>query len=334
VVLVPGEDDTEELLVLAEELMSALTAPLAVRGHLHTVSVSIGVTIGRSSHSHPDVVLREADLALLRAKRSGRTRIEVYDPAQDKAATLHDLELEQALRSALADNHGLIPYFQPIVSLADNIPVGYEALIRWRHDEDGMLAPQDFLPMAEQAGLIVPLGWWMLSVSCLAAQDVRLTGGWSRWISVNASASQLGRGQLLTEIRRALDASALPPHRLHLEITESALVNASPAVVKEVRELADLGVQVALDDFGTGYSSLSLLRDLPVATVKIDRSFVTPIATDRATRAIVRSVIALCQELAITTIAEGIETQEQLTSLRALGCNLGQGYLLGRPSPL
>jgi EAL domain-containing protein (putative c-di-GMP-specific phosphodiesterase class I) len=121
---------------------------------------------------------------------------------------------------------------------------------------------------------------------------------------------------------------------LHLEITESALVDASPAVVKEVREVSDLGVQIALDDFGTGYSSLSLLRDLPVATVKIDRSFVTPIATDRPTRAIVRSVIALCQELAITTIAEGIETQEQLTSLRALGCNLGQGYLLGRPSPL
>jgi len=334
VVLVPGEDDTEELLALAEQLMSALTAPLAVRGHRHTVSVSIGVTIGRGSHSHPDEVLREADLALLRAKRSGRTRIEVYDPAQDKAATLHDLELEQALRSALAGNHGLLPYFQPIVSLADNIPVGYEALIRWRHDQDGMLAPHDFLPMAEQAGLIVPLGWWMLSVSCLAAQDVRLTGGWSRWISVNASASQLGRGQLLPEIRRALEASGLPPHRLHLEITESALVNASPAVVKEVREVADLGVQVALDDFGTGYSSLSLLRDLPVATVKIDRSFVTPIATDRATRAIVRSVIALCQELSITTIAEGIETQEQLTSLRALGCNLGQGYLLGRPSPL
>jgi len=334
VVLVPGEDDTDELLALAEELMAALTAPLEIRGHRHTVSVSIGVTVGRGSHSHPDEVLREADLALLRAKRSGRTRIEVYDPAQDKAATLHDLELEQALRSALADNHGLIPYFQPIVSLADNIPVGYEALIRWRHEQDGMLAPHDFLPMAEQVGLIVPLGWWMLAVSCQAAQDVRLTGGWSRWISVNVSASQLGRGQLLPEVRRALDASGLPAHRLHLEITESALVNASPAVVKEVREVADLGAQIALDDFGTGYSSLSLLRELPVGTVKIDRSFVTPIATDRATRAIVRSVIALCQELSITTIAEGIETQEQLTSLRALGCNLGQGYLLGRPNAL
>lgn len=334
VVLVPGEDDTEELRSLAEELAAALASPLAVRGHRHTVSLSIGISVGQPSHGHPDEALREADLAMLRGKRNGRTRIEVYDPAQDKPATLHDLELEQALRSALADNHGLLPYFQPIVSLADNVPVGYEALIRWRHELDGLLDPDDFLPIAEQAGLIVPLGWWMLSVSCLAAKDVRLTDGWSRWVAVNASASQLGRGQLLDEIRRALDASELPPERLHLEITESALVSASPAVVKEVREVSDLGVRIALDDFGTGYSSLSLLRDLPVSTVKIDRSFVTPIATDQATRAIVRSVIGLCQELNITTVAEGIETQEQLTSLRALGCNLGQGYLLGRPRPL
>lgn len=334
VVLVPGEDDLGELRGLAEDLAAALTAPVEVRGHRHTVSLSIGITVGRPTHSHPDEVLREADLAMLRGKRNGRTRIEIYDPTQDKPATLHDLELEQALRSALADNHGLIPYFQPIVSLADNTPVGYEALIRWRHDQDGLLDPDDFLPMAEQAGLIVPLGWWMLAVSCLAAQDIRLTGGWSRWVAVNASASQLGRGQLLEEIGRALHASGLPPERLHLEITESALVDASPAVIKEVREVSDLGVHIALDDFGTGYSSLSLLRDLPVSTVKIDRSFVTPIATDRSTRAIVRSVIALCQELDITTVAEGIETQEQLTSLRALGCTLGQGYLLGRAHPL
>ena len=151
---------------------------------------------------------------------------------------------------------------------------------------------------------------------------------------MNASGSQLGSGQLVPEIRRGLAASGLTPDRLHLEITESALVEASPAAIKEVHEVADLGVRIALDDFGTGYSSLSLLRDLPVSTVKIDRSFVAPIASDRSARAIVRSVIGLCQELDITTVAEGIETQEQLTSVRALGCCQGQGYLLGRPLPL
>lgn len=334
VALIPDEDDPQTLRMMAAQLMSSLKHPLDVRGHLHTVSVSIGITIGGQQHTHPDEVLREADLALLRAKRSGRTRIEIYDPMQDKPATLHDLELEHALRTAITTNRGLIPYFQPIVNLADNVAVGYESLIRWQHPEYGLLHPDEFLPMAEQTGLIVPLGWWMLNTSCQAANDMRLTGGWSRWVAVNASGSQLGRGQLVPEIRRGLEATGLPASRLHLEITESALVDASQAAAKEVRAVADLGVQIALDDFGTGYSSLSLLRDLPVSTVKIDRSFVAPIASDRVARAIVRSVITLCQELNITTVAEGIETEEQLTSLRALGCTQGQGYLLGRPTPL
>lgn len=334
VALVPGEDDAEALRHLGARLLAALDEPVAVRGHLHTMGASIGLTVGTSAHAHPDEVLREADMALLRAKRRGRARVEVYDPTQDKPATLQDLELERSLRVALSEDRGLIPYFQPIIDLSDNIPVGYEALIRWRHPEHGLMDPAAFLPLAERTGLIVPFGWWMLDASCRAAADPRLTGGWARWVAVNASGSQLGRGQLVAEIKHDLDAYGLDASRLHLEITESALVDASPAAIKEVCEVADLGVEIALDDFGTGYSSLSLLRDLPVSTVKIDRSFVAPIAADRSARAIVRSVIGLCQELEITTVAEGIETQEQLTSLRALGCTHGQGYLLGRPAPL
>ena len=334
VALAPGQDDPRRLHELAERLTSALEQPLVIRGHLHTASLSIGITVSGPNHDHPDEVLREADLALLRAKRRGRARVEMYDPTQDKPVTLHELELEHSLRSALADNRGLVPYFQPIVSLLDNAAVGYEALVRWEHAEQGLLDPDDFLPMAEQTGLIVPLGWWMLATCCRAAGDLLLNKGGTQWVAVNASGSQLGRGQLVSEIRRGLAASDLRPDQLHLEITESALVEASPAAIKEVREVADLGVRIALDDFGTGYSSLSLLRDLPVSTVKIDRSFVAPIASDRSARAIVRSVITLCQELEITTVAEGIENQEQLASVRALGCNHGQGYLLGRPLPL
>jgi len=308
--------------------------PIPLRGYQHTVSVSVGVTVFGSRHAHADEVLRDAEQAVLRAKRHGRARVEVYDPTQDKPATVDDLELEHDLRSALADGDGLLPYFQPIVSLETDSPVGYEALIRWAHPQRGLLAPDDFLPLAEQTGLIARLGWWMLDVSCRAAADRQLTGGWSRWVAVNASGSQLGRGQLAPAIRAALDAGRLPPQRLHLEITETALVEASPAAIKEVREVADLGVRIALDDFGTGFSSLSLLRDLPVSTVKIDRSFVKPLSSDRSARAIVRSVIGLCQELGIATVGEGVETEEQVTSLRALGCTLAQGYLLGRPAPL
>jgi diguanylate cyclase (GGDEF)-like protein/PAS domain S-box-containing protein len=334
VAIVPGEADAEALRGVAGSLLAALREPIPLRGYRHTVSMSIGVTVSSPRHAHPDEVLRDADQALRRAKRQGRARVEFYDPTQDHPATVVDLELEDALRTALDGAGGLVPYFQPIVSLDTNAPVGYEALIRWQHPERGLLDPDEFLPMAEQTGLIAPLGWRMVDLCCQAAADQRLTGGWSRWVAVNASGSQLGRSQLATAVRSALDAANLPPERLHLEITETALVEASVAAIKEVREVADMGVRIALDDFGTGYSSLSLLRDLPVSIVKIDRSFIKPIASDRNARAIVRSVIGLCRELGVTTVGEGVETEEQITSLRALGATLAQGYLLGRPAPL
>jgi diguanylate cyclase (GGDEF)-like protein/PAS domain S-box-containing protein len=334
VVIVPDVADPEALRGMAETLLAALREPMELRGYQHTVSISVGITVSSPRHAHADEVLRDAAQALRRAKRHGRARVEFYDPTQDRPATVADLELEYALRTALAGDGGLVPYFQPIVSLDTNAPVGYEALVRWEHPEKGLLEPSEFLPMAEQTGLIAQLGWRMLELSCQAAADPRLTGGWSRWVAVNASGSQLGRGQLRHAVRSALAGAGLPPDRLHLEITETALVEASPAAIKELREVADLGVRIALDDFGTGYSSLSLLRDLPVGVVKIDRSFVKPIASDRNARAIVRSVITLCRELGVTTVGEGVETDEQITSLRALGASLAQGYLLGRPAPL
>jgi diguanylate cyclase (GGDEF)-like protein/PAS domain S-box-containing protein len=334
VVLAPGESDPVALRRFGDELMRVLQQPLTVRGHQHTVSLSVGMTVSRPTHQHADEVLREADQAMLRAKRHGRGRVESYDPTQDKPATVADLELEHDLRDALATGTGLLPYFQPIITLADNTPAGYEALIRWQHPQLGLLDPDAFLPMAEKTGLIVPIGWWMLDVSCQAAMSPEFTAGRDRWVAVNASGSQLGRNQLVPLIRRALSNSGLPPHRLHLEITETALVEASQAAIEEVREVADLGVAIALDDFGTGYSSLTLLRDLPVSTVKIDRSFITPIGVDRSATAIVRRLISLCEELGVTTVAEGVESQQQLTALRALGCTEAQGYLVGAPAPL
>jgi EAL domain-containing protein (putative c-di-GMP-specific phosphodiesterase class I) len=268
---------------------------------------------------------------MLRAKGRGRGRIEVYDPAQDSPATVADLQLEGELRSTLDNRTGLVPFFQPIVQLSDLAVVGHEGLVRWQHPQRGLVAPADFLPLAERSGLIVPLGWWMLEVCCQALRSADQTHNNPGFVSVNVSGSQLGRGQLAPAIRHALGVSDLDPSHLHLEITESALVETTPTVLRELNEVTQMGVPIALDDFGTGYSSLSMLRDLPVSAVKIDRSFVGPIAREQGTTAIVHRVVELCHDLGIKSIAEGIETSQQANVLRDLGCTHGQGYLFGRP---
>ena len=326
--------DVESLRHVAQLMLDALREPIRLHDYEHTASVSVGATLSRPWHQDAEKVLLDADQALLQAKRLGRARIEIYDPRQDTSATVEDLELERALRDALTwGGRGLIPYFQPIIDLSDDAVVGYEALVRWVHPARGMLDPNEFLPMAEETGLVVPLGWRMLKLSCEAARSLRSPAVLRPWIAVNVSGSQLGRGQVADAVRAALAEFALQPRDLHLEITETALVEAPAIAIAEIREVAAIGVRIALDDFGTGYSSLSLLRDLPVSTVKIDASFIGPITHDRTAIAITSSVISLCRELGITTVAEGIETPRQLDSLRAMGCNLAQGYLLGSPGP-
>jgi diguanylate cyclase (GGDEF)-like protein/PAS domain S-box-containing protein len=330
----PAIGGRSEIYQLGQQALQLLAAPIRLRNREHTVSISIGVTATRPMHRHADEVLGEAEKAMRRAKRQGPGRIEVYDPTQDQPATVQDLELEQALRTSLASETGLLTYLQPIVALADSSIVGYESLVRWKHPTLGMLLPGRFLPMAEDTGLIVSLGWWMLRSSTAALNDPELSDSGQRWVSVNVSGSQLGRGQLLPVLSRALEEARIRPSQLHLEITETALIEASSSSIEEVHQVADLGVAVALDDFGTGYSSLTLLRDMPVSIVKIDRSFIAPVGVDRSATAIVRRVIALCQELGVVTVAEGVETQSQLTALRALGCTQAQGYLIGSPIPV
>jgi diguanylate cyclase (GGDEF)-like protein len=318
---------------MAAAVASVLAAPFNVRGHQHAVGVSIGVTASKPWHHHPDEVLREANEAMLRAKARGRGRVEVYDPAQDSPTTVADLKLEGELRSTLEHRQGLVPFFQPIVQLSDLRVVGHEGLVRWQHPQRGLVAPADFLPLAERSGLIVPLGWWMLDVCSEALRSTERPDSLPQFMSVNVSGSQLGRGQLAPAIARSVEASGIDPSNLHLEITESALVETTTTVLRELAEVTSMGVSIALDDFGTGYSSLSMLRDLPVSAVKIDRSFVQPISRDQGTTAIVHRVVELCRDLGIKSIAEGIETDEQAHVLRDLGCTHGQGYLFGFPEP-
>jgi EAL domain-containing protein (putative c-di-GMP-specific phosphodiesterase class I) len=256
--------------------------------------------------------------------------VELFDPVADQVVTPGDLALEQQLRSSVADGQ-LRAFYQPIVSLADRSVQGYEALLRWAHSDQGLLLPERFLSVAESTGLIRPIGNWMLTQ---ATRDASHSMPAHAWIGVNASPIQLARGGFVDSVVRALAASGLPPARLHLEVTESTLLQASPAVMEDVNALAATGVSIVLDDFGTGYSSLSLLRDLPVRVVKIDRSFVAPILTDPGALAIVRAVLGMCRDMGLETVAEGVEKEEQADTLAALGCTHGQGWLFGRPVSL
>ncbi len=331
VVVVEDVRSTADLASIAQRLMEALDEPFEMGGHRHAVTLSLGGAVG----THPDTadeVLMRADMALLRAKRLGRARYVAFDPALDKVATRADLQLEDELRMSL-ESQELRAFYQPIVSLDDLSVVGHEALVRWEHPEHGLLSPGSFLDLAESSGLIRPLGWWMLSQAC-----TDLTSGTGlpkgTWVAVNASPSQLTRTGVAADVTRALLETGLPPEQLHLEITETALITASATLSHELTQLAELGVKISLDDFGTGYSSLSLLRTFPVDVVKIDMSFVAPLLTDPSAHAIVKAVLGMCADLGKETVAEGIESEEQLAVLREMGCTHGQGYLFGRPSPL
>ena len=332
VMVMEGVGSPAELAEIADRLAAALDEPFELGGHRHAMTLSLGGTLGAHPDTADDVLMR-ADMALLRAKRQGRARYVAFDPAQDRVATMADLQLEDDLRDSLAADE-LRAYYQPIVELGGLAVVGHEALVRWEHPTHGLLPPAHFLELAESSGLIRPLGWWMLSQACQDAAHGR--GGLARdgWVAVNASPSQLARPGVAADVTRALEASGLRPERLHLEITETALITASATLGRELRELSELGVRIALDDFGTGYSSLSLLRQFPVDLVKIDRSFVEPVLTDRSAYAIVKAVLSMCRDLGLPTVAEGIETGQQLDLLRSLGCSHGQGFLFGRPVPL
>jgi len=332
VIIVEGVRTPAQLAEIALRMTEALDEPFDLGGHQHAVTLSLGGSIG----SHPDTadeVLMRADMALLRAKRSGRARYVPFDPSVDRVTTRADLQLEDDLRMSLGAGE-LRAFYQPIVELSALELVGHEALVRWEHRTHGLLPPDRFLELAESSGLIRSLGGWMLMQACQDAADDAAGLVPQGWVAVNVSPSQLARAGFAADVTRALTSTGLSPERLHLEVTETALITASDTLTAELRELSDLGVRIALDDFGTGYSSLSLLRQFPVHLVKIDRSFVEPVLSDPSARAIVKAVLSMCRDLGLPTVAEGIENTAQLDLLRALGCSHGQGFLFGRPIPL
>ena len=330
VVIIESVNSAAELAEIAARLADALAEPFNLAGHQHAVTLSVGGSVGTHPDSADDVLMR-ADMALLRAKRLGRARYVAFDPAHDRVATRADLQLEDDLRMSLEAGE-LRAYYQPIVEMTYLEVVGYEALVRWQHPEHGLLPPARFLELAGDQ--------W----SDPAARMVDARSGLHRRQRSGTAARELGRRQRLgrsahpagvaAAVTKALKVSGLAPSRLHLEITETALLTATESAARELHELVEMGVQIALDDFGTGYSSLTLLRQFPVDILKIDRSFIAPLMEDRSALAIVKAMIGMCADLGISTVAEGIETEEQRDVLQSLGCSHGQGFLFGYAEPL
>jgi len=313
---------------LAQRLVAALSAPFDLDGSEVNVGASIGIAIAPIDASTSDQLVKQADLALYRAKAAGRGTYHFFEPGMDAVAQARR-RLELDLRHALANGEFEL-YYQPLVAASTDRVSGFETLLRWRHPLRGMVSPAEFIPVAEEVGLIGPLGAWVIEGACREAAS---WPGDSLRIAVNVSPLQFRTCNLYETVVGALEESGLCPSRLELEITETVLLEESESALETLHRLRELGVRVSMDDFGTGYSSLSYLRSFPFDKIKIDRSFVTGLGRDPGCAAIVSAIASLGLSLGITTTAEGVETPEQLDLIRAAGCAEVQGYLFSRPMP-
>jgi diguanylate cyclase (GGDEF)-like protein/PAS domain S-box-containing protein len=318
-----------EATLVAERIATAIEAPIALDSGQMVVSASIGIALGEGGAT-PSDLLENADAAMYRAKERGKARVEVYDESM-RALTLRRLHVENALRIAI-EKEQLEVFYQAEVDLQNGEITGAEALVRWRDPARGLVSPGEFIPVAEETGLIVPLGAWVLREACREAAQLR-TFGWPITMAVNLSTRQLAHPGLVRLVADTLDEMGLEPSSLCLEITETVLMQDADRAVVLLEELKALGVTLSLDDFGTGYSSLSYLRRFPVDVVKVDRSFVDGLVDRPGDASIVAAVRDVTRSLDLGVVAEGIETPEQLERLRALGYERGQGYLFARPGP-
>lgn len=327
-----GVDQQGGVEVVLRRIHGAMREPFDVGGRAVVVSLSMGVRFATTADADPVALIADADTAMYVAKGRGRARHAVFDEGM-RARVLARLETEADLRQAL-DRGELLVHYQPVVDLASRCLTGFEALVRWQHPTRGLIPPLDFIPLAEQSGLIIRLGRQVLQQAWaqLAAWSTEYpNAGWK--MAVNISAPQLARAGFVAEVGALVDSCALPAHCLVLEITESVLMGDDGSTLASVHALKDLGVLIGIDDFGTGYSSLAYLRKLPVDALKIDRSFVRGIATDTGDAAIATAIIRLADTLGLRVIAEGVETEEQAQVLTGLGCPLAQGFLFARPTP-
>ena len=319
----------EDVRVVSERVVRALAAPMTVDGREVTVSGSVGIVVNDDPYTLADDLIRDADAAMYQAKERGRGRFQFFDPAlRDRAMDRHALEAD--LRHAL-ELRQLCLYYQPLFSLVDHDLVGVEALIRWQHPTRGLLDPEEFIPLADERGLIVEIGAWVLDEACRQLAEWIAVGGDRLTIAVNVSSREFTALDFVGQVEQTLRRHALDPSLLCLEMTESALLAGTAEIDSVFSRLSTLGVRLALDDFGTGYSALTHLRHFSVDILKIDRSFVERLGADDRDRRIVGAVAAMAHALGMTIVGEGIESPDQLTDLQRLGCDEGQGFLLARP---
>ena len=330
-ILLEDLEDPIDAVRTTERLLAALQAPFRISGREVFSHASVGIAMGSPGRTGADDLLRDADMAMYLAKGKGKSRYELFEPALH-ATLLGRLQLQAELHQAL-ERGDFILHYQPIVALETGRTVGVEALLRWRHEERGTVPPLEFIALAEETGLIVPIGRWVLEEACAQARRWRdrFPAEPPRMMSVNLSARQLQDPGFVDAVAAALATSGLDPDELVLEITENVLLEHTEATVDRLAALRRLGVRIAMDDFRTGYSSLAYLHRFPIDILKIDRSFVEALAGGREEGALVRAIMKLGETLRLETVAEGIESARQVTQLRSMGCRLGQGYLFDRP---
>ena len=314
-------------IALAEKIIEVVGQPNSIDGHDVTVGASVGIAVARPGDINTENFLKSADLAMYSAKSDGRGTYRMFDPEMDAIVQARRL-LERDMRTALAQD-GFRLFYQPLVNLQTKKVTAFEALMRWQHPERGMVPPSDFIPVAEEMGLIVQLGEWALRQACAEATE------WPDGVcvSVNLSPLQFSKGNLVSSVMSALASAGLPASRLELEITESVLLEKSERNITILNQLRDLGVRISMDDFGTGYSSIGYLRSFPFDKIKIDQSFVRDLLVDEGSLAIVRAIAGLGVSFGMITTAEGVETEEQMRCLNLEGCIEVQGYLYSRPVP-
>jgi diguanylate cyclase (GGDEF)-like protein len=322
-----GMSRPEDAVLLSRRLLESIADPFLLDGHSVVIGATIGIAMAPGDGDDSEKLLKNADMALSRAKTETRGTFSFFEAGMDaRAQSRRKIELD--LRDAI-QNDVLRPYYQPLVDLATGRITGFEALVRWPHPERGMISPGEFIPVAEETGLINSLGVFMLRRACMDAalwpDDVR--------IAVNLSPAQFRTANLLSIVMDTLKQSGLPPKRLEVEITETLLLEKSSQVLATLHALRALGVRISMDDFGTGYSSLSYLRSFPFDKIKIDQSFVRDLDANRDAQAIIRSIVSLGKGLGVTITAEGVETEAEFSCLRAEGCHEGQGFLFSRARP-